>query len=168
MIVSGLRCRASVDRCTKRCWRRPARRQLDEHRATWGDSAPRPWQGDCRIRGRRDARACRARASMGGMLMLLVLACVFAGQCEVAPQGDRLAVAGPLDLGAAEPGLRALGGDLADDCGVKRGGGRGDVVLPGSDAIGLRVSNVSGGCRLSRENGAIQPCPPLHYFCESL
>jgi hypothetical protein len=34
--------------------------------------------------------------------------------------------------------------------------------------IGLRVSNVSGGCRLSRENGAIQPRPPLHYFCESL
>jgi len=34
--------------------------------------------------------------------------------------------------------------------------------------IELRVSNVSAGCRLSRENGAIQPRPPLHYFCESL
>jgi hypothetical protein len=34
--------------------------------------------------------------------------------------------------------------------------------------IEVRVSNVSGGCRLSRENGAIQPRSPLHYFCEWL
>jgi len=34
--------------------------------------------------------------------------------------------------------------------------------------IEVRVSNVSGGCRLSLENGAIQPRSPLHYFCEWL
>jgi len=37
-----------------------------------------------------------------------------------------------------------------------------------AELIELRVSNVSAGCRLSPENGAIQPRPPLHYFCESL
>ena len=38
----------------------------------------------------------------------------------------------------------------------------------GGPIIELRVSNVSGGCLLSRENGVIRPRPPLHYFCESL
>jgi len=40
--------------------------------------------------------------------MLLVLLCVFAGQCEVAAQGNGLAALRLLDLGAAEPGLRPL------------------------------------------------------------
>jgi len=69
--------------------------------------------------------------------MLLILACVLVGQCEVPPQDDRLAVLRFLHVGTAEPGLRALGCYLSNH-GCVKGSRR-------SRALGLPVGLLQRG-----------------------